>query len=110
MKRLTFMCIIVAGVMAVEADILTVTAYCACKKCCGKGARGVTASGKRPVEGRTVAASRLIALGTRLHIEGVGWRTVEDRLAKRFDNRLDVYFSKHTDAVKFGKQQRKVTQ
>ena len=86
----------------------TVTAYCACKICCGPKARGITAAGTRPVQGRTVAASRTIPLGTRIHIEGIGWRTVEDRLAKRFDGRVDVYFASHDAAKKFGKQQLKI--
>ena len=86
----------------------TVTAYCACAKCCGKSAKGITAAGTRPMQGRTVAASRTIPLGTRIHIEGIGWRTVEDRLAKRFDGRVDVYFASHDAAKKFGKQQLKI--
>ena len=90
------------------ASAETMTAYCACAKCCGKNAKGITASGTRPVEGRTVAASRSIPLGTRIHIEGIGWRIVEDRTAKRFDGRVDVYFRSHAEALRFGKQQRTI--
>ena len=83
----------------------TVTAYCACTKCCGvMGGTGITASGKQAVQGITVAASRSIPLGTRVHIEGVGVRVVQDRLATRYDDRVDVFFAKHADAVKFGKK------
>ena len=94
--------------LACAASAETITAYCACRKCCGKSATGITAAGTRPVEGRTVAAARSIPLGTRIHIEGLGWRTVEDRTAKRFDGRVDVYFESHAEALKFGKQQRTV--
>jgi 3D (Asp-Asp-Asp) domain-containing protein len=27
---------------------------------------------------------------------------VQDRLAKRYDSRFDIYFNKHSDAKKFG--------
>ena len=91
------------------ASAETITAYCACLKCCGQSATGITASGKRPVEGRTVAASRSIPLGTRIHIEGLGWRTVEDRTARRFDGRVDIYFRSHDEAKKFGKRKLQIT-
>ena len=94
--------------LACTVSAETITAYCACRKCCGQSAAGITARGKRPVEGRTVAASRSIPLGTRIYIEGLGWRTVEDRTAKRFDGRVDVYFRSHAEALKFGKQQRTI--
>ena len=100
--------IIAATMLVVSARAETITAYCACRKCCGAGATGITASGRRPVEGRTVAASRSIPLGTKIHIDGIGWRTVEDRTARRFDGRVDIYFRSHAEALKFGKQQRTV--
>lgn len=87
-----------------------VTAYCSCEKCCGKWSKvGKTAMGVRPKEGVTVAASRAIPFGTKLAIEGVGVRVVQDRLAKRFDGRVDVYFAGHRDAVKFGKKKLNIT-
>jgi 3D (Asp-Asp-Asp) domain-containing protein len=80
---------------------LVVTAYCACSICCGPHPSGLTASGKKPIEGITVAASRQYPFGTRLMIEGHTY-IVQDRLAKRYDDRVDIYFSKHKDAKKFG--------
>lgn len=88
---------------------LIVTAYCACRLCCGASADGVTASGVEPVQGVTVAAPRAVPFGTRVHIEGIGWRTVQDRTARRYDGRFDVYFTRHRDAVRFGKRKLKVT-
>ena len=104
-KIVTLSIILLACTVSAE----TITAYCACRKCCGQSAAGITASGTRPVEGRTVAASRSIPLGTRIYIEGLGWRTVEDRTAKRFDGRVDVYFRSHAEALKFGKRKLQMT-
>jgi 3D (Asp-Asp-Asp) domain-containing protein len=86
----------------------TVTAYCSCPKCCNRWSGGPTASGKLPREGVTVAAPRRLKFGTRIYIEGVGERLVQDRLAKRYDNRFDVYFNDHDVATRFGKRQLKV--
>lgn len=77
------------------------TAYCACKLCCGPNAKGITASGQRPVQGITIAASRTIPFGTQVFIDNKQF-LVQDRLAKRFDSRFDLYFHKHEDAKKFG--------
>ena len=95
--------------LACTASAETITAYCACRKCCGPNAKGITASGTRPTEGRTVAAARSIPLGTRIHIEGIGWRVVEDRTARRYDGRVDVYFKSHNDALQFGKRKLQIT-
>jgi 3D (Asp-Asp-Asp) domain-containing protein len=92
-----------------ETMTAIVTAYCACHLCCGQNAIGLTAAGTKPVQGVTIAAPRSVPFGTMIHVETVGWRRVEDRLSKRFDNRFDLYFRRHADAVKFGKQQLKVT-
>lgn len=67
-------------------------------------AKGKTASGKKPIEGITCAASRRFPFGTRLKIEGVGVRVVQDRLARRFDSRVDIFFNDHKKALVFGKQ------
>ena len=85
----------------------TVTGYCACPKCCGKGAKRITAAGTRPMQGRTVAAPRNVPLGTKVLIDGKPF-TVEDRTARRFDGRWDIYFERHQDAKNFGKRKLKV--
>ena len=90
------------------SQIFTVTAYCPCPRCCGKWSGGPTAIGAMPRQGVTCAAPRRIPFGARLWIEGVGWRTVQDRLAPRYDNRVDVYFASHAEALKFGKRTLKV--
>lgn len=92
----------------VTYKFFTVTAYCPCAKCCGKPNKP-TACGKMPVEGVTCAMSRSIPFGTKVMIESVGVRTCQDRLAKRFDNRIDIFFKKHSDALKFGKRRLRVS-
>ena len=89
-----------------EWQTRTVTAYCPCVKCCGKS-DGITASGKKAVEGLTVAANWL-PLGTIVEIENVGTRKVMDRMSKKYPDRLDVFFNSHEQAKKFGIKQLKV--
>jgi 3D (Asp-Asp-Asp) domain-containing protein len=96
--------------MIVEA---VVTAYCGCVLCCGKwAAGGVTASGARPVEGITVAAPRRVPLGSsvRIHLPGGGWHTftAQDRTARQYDGRYDIFFADHRRAIRFGKRRLKV--
>ena len=99
------LCLLIILAGCATASAATVTAYCACTKCCGvMGGTGITASGKPARQGVTVAASRKIPMGTRLRIEGVGVRVVQDRLAPRYDDRVDVFFTRHEDAVRFGKK------
>lgn len=90
------------------AELHTVTAYCPCSKCCGRWSGGPTASGKMPVAGITVAGPRSIPFGTRVWIEGVGVRVVQDRLARKYDGRFDLYFATHAEALRFGKRSLKV--
>ena len=78
-----------------------VTAYCACRTCCGPSASNLTAGGKPPTCERTIAASRSIPFGSRVVVAGRIY-TVEDRLAKRFDSRFDIFMSSHQAALNFG--------
>jgi 3D (Asp-Asp-Asp) domain-containing protein len=43
-----------------------------------------------------------LRFGTKVHIEGVGRRVVQDRTARRYDGRFDVYFDDHDAAQEFG--------
>ena len=76
------------------------TGYCACSSCCGKSpsnpAYGKTAMGTRATEGRTVAMDKRFAFGTKVYIEGLGIRTVEDRGGAIHGNRIDVYCDSHS--------------
>lgn len=90
------------------AEVWRVTAYDACKKCCGK-TDGITASGRKAVVGRTVACNWL-PFGTRLRIDGRIF-IVEDRGAKSlFGSKtnnirhVDVFMDSHKLALAFGSQ------
>lgn len=86
------------------------TAYCACATCCGtqNAKKGITAAGTRPIQGITIAASRKIPLGSKVQI-GQQTFIVQDRLARKYDSRFDLYFTRHEDAKRFGKHVAKVT-
>ena len=89
---------------------MEVTAYCACKKCCGPRAQGVTASG-RPVShngGRFVAAdTRLLKFNTKLIVPGYADGAavpVIDRGGAIKGTKLDVYFASHQEARQWGRR------
>lgn len=84
----------------------TITAYCPCKKCCGK-TNGKTASGKIATANHTVAASSKFAFGTELVIGGKVY-TVEDRGGAIKGNRIDIFFASHKAALQFGRKKMKV--
>ena len=56
----------------------------------------------------TVTGPRSLPFGTRISIEGLGERVVEDRQARRFDNQFDVFFPDHQSAKAFGKRKLQV--
>jgi len=80
-----------------------VTAYCACEKCCGVFADGITANGHKIKRGdRFVAAPKNIPFGTILNIPGYGKVPVWDRGGSITEGRLDVYFDTHQEALEWG--------
>jgi 3D (Asp-Asp-Asp) domain-containing protein len=89
---------------------MEVTAYCACKACCGPGARGITASGKRVSynRGRFVAAdTSVLPFGTRIRVPGYAeGEVVEviDRGGAIKGNKLDLYFPSHQAALEWGRR------
>lgn len=86
----------------------TITAYCACKLCCGPNAKGINANNTKPIPGYSIAASRKIRLGTKVIIAGHTY-TVDDRLAKKYDSRFDIFFATHREALQFGIRKETVT-
>ena len=93
------------------------TAYCSCKKCCGKYAENrpldesgneiiLTASGERAVQGITVGVDpNVIPLGSKVVIDGheyIAQDTGNPKVVK--NNVIDVYFDNHEDACAFGVQ------
>jgi 3D (Asp-Asp-Asp) domain-containing protein len=89
---------------------MLVTAYCPCKKCCGKFSDNITASGKNVYSNRSMfvaADTRLLKFGTMLSIPGYyGARAVPvlDRGSSIRGRRLDVFFLSHRRAKKWGRQ------
>ncbi len=81
-----------------------VTHYCACTKCCGSNAQGITASGKQVAVGM-VAMSSHYPFGTQIMINGTMY-TVEDRGGSGIENdihRVDIYVPDHQEALRMGR-------
>lgn len=88
---------------------MMVTAYCACPKCCGPDAIGLTASGKDVSynDGKFVAADKQFAFGTNLIIPGYNSNKpveVQDRGGAIKGNHLDVFFPTHQEALEWGRR------
>lgn len=91
-----------------ELGEFRLTAYCACRKCCGKDpgdfGYGVTASGAVVEAGRTIAVdSSVIPLGSEIVIDGHTY-VAEDTGSAIKGNRIDIYFDTHQEALNFGVQ------
>ena len=88
----------------VSLGTFKLTAYCNCSKCCGQWAGGETASGVMPVAGRTIAVDpSVIPLGTRVVINGHTY-VAEDTGGAIKGNKIDIFFSSHSEAMNFGVQ------
>lgn len=83
-----------------KTKIYKITAYCACAKCCGKST-GRTASGTMATAGRTVAAPKNFAFGTKISINGKTY-VVEDRGGAIKGNRIDLFVNSHSEALRWG--------
>lgn len=85
---------------------MKVTAYCPCRKCCGRHADGLTACNHRIRPGDVfVAADKRYSFGTEMIIPGYNSNqpvTVKDRGRLIKGNRLDVFFHSHQQAQKWG--------
>lgn len=80
-----------------------VTAYSAHDS--GMNGKGITASGVRAGRWHTVAASRGIPFGTRIHFPALGKTfVVLDRGGQIRGNRIDLFVGSRTEAVKFGRR------
>lgn len=66
----------------------------------------ITASGKRVKDG--IIAANFLKFGTKVQIPelyGDKVFTVEDRMHRRFNNRMDIWFANRQTALNFGKQE-----
>lgn len=88
---------------------LNTSAYCPCKKCCGK-TNGITSSGAKATSWYTVAAGKGYPIGTIIYIPSLkdkpngGWFVVQDRGGAISNNKLDVYMGTHQQALQFGRR------
>ncbi len=85
---------------------MRVTAYCACRRCCGKWSDGRTASGHRIRRGQVFcAADKAIPFNTVIAVPGYNHGQpihVLDRGRVIRGNRLDIYFRSHRKAKAWG--------
>ena len=85
-----------------SGTVFKITAYCACRQCCGSYANGITATGTRATAGRTIAVDKsVIPLGSSVNINGHIY-TAEDTGGAIKGNRIDIYFSNHAEALSWG--------
>jgi 3D (Asp-Asp-Asp) domain-containing protein len=67
-------------------------------------AYGLTASGTYVTEGRTIACPRSMKFGTKVHIQGLGYRVCEDRGGAITNGHIDVFFNSLSTAQNFGRK------
>lgn len=98
----------ISGEKLVSWDVveMRVTAYCWCKKCCGKHSDGITANGHRIRIGDTfVAADKMYPFGAEMIVPGYNNSQpvkVLDRGRVIRGNKLDVFFNSHHRAKVWG--------
>lgn len=86
---------------------VTLTAYSAGFASTGKrkgdAEYGITASGTRVQEGRTIAVDpRVIPMGWWVYIEGIGFRRAEDTGSAVKGRKIDIYYDSESRADRFG--------
>ena len=75
--------------------------YCPCVKCCGKS-DGITSTGARAREGRTIAVDpSVIPIGSEVIIDGETY-IAEDTGASIRGNKIDVFVASHEKALQLG--------
>jgi 3D (Asp-Asp-Asp) domain-containing protein len=63
-----------------------------------------------PRDGTVAADTRYYPFGTRMYVPGYGWGRVEDRGgAIKGPDRIDLYFSSHQEALRWGRRKVRVT-
>jgi 3D (Asp-Asp-Asp) domain-containing protein len=82
---------------------INASAYTAAADECGKS-DGITASGLKVMEKRTLACPPQYALGTKIKIEGYGTYTCEDRGGAIKGNHFDIYMQTKKEAFAFGRR------
>ena len=71
-----------------------------------EGNPSITASGERVEIGKTIAAGPDFEFGTKVWIEGFGWRIVQDRGGAIGPGQFDIAVETRQEALRFGRQER----
>ncbi len=83
--------------------VINASAYTAAADECGKS-DGITASGKKVAENRTLACPSAYPFGVKLKIEGMGTYVCEDRGGAIKGNHFDIYMQTKKQAFSFGRK------
>jgi 3D (Asp-Asp-Asp) domain-containing protein len=106
---ITIFCLLPVGILAgprptmcVTMSIVSVTAYHHCR-----GSRGITASGQRVQRGMIAVSRDLernlnLGFGDRVLLQGMGVFEVQDRMARRWHKKVDIYMDCQQKARHFG--------
>jgi len=82
---------------------INASAYTASADECGNN-KGITASGIKVKENRTIACPPQFPFGAKINIEGQGTFTCEDRGGAIKGNHIDIYVKTKSEAFAFGRQ------
>jgi 3D (Asp-Asp-Asp) domain-containing protein len=83
--------------------VINASAYTASADECGNS-KGITASGFKVKENRTIACPQKFPFGLKIEIEGIGTLTCEDRGGAIKGNKIDIYMLTKKEAKEFGRQ------
>ncbi len=86
-----------------DSFTINASAYTAAADECGKS-DGITASGLKVTEKRTLACPKQYPFGTKISIEGMGEYRCEDRGGAIKGNHFDIYVKTKSEAFAFGRQ------
>jgi 3D (Asp-Asp-Asp) domain-containing protein len=86
-----------------ESFAINASAYTAAADECGKS-DGITASGLKVQEQRTLACPPRYPFGTKIAIEGMGTYFCEDRGGAITNNHFDIYMETKQEAFAFGRR------
>lgn len=86
-----------------------VTAYCPCRRCCGRWAKYQRTASGLPARGPLMAIDpRVLNMGDEFYVQGLGWKTAADTGSAIKGRRLDILMKSHRDAERFGVKKLKV--
>lgn len=96
-----------AGGQYVSLGKFTVSAYCACERCCNQWADGITASGLTAEPGMVAVDPKVIPLGSHVMIDGQEYLAADTGGAIK-GNKIDIFVISHDVALEYGVQSHEV--